>query len=478
MQKCCPRKQFRKGGNAFVTQEKIRQKKLERGKRKRKQKAAKQRSLKRSTGKSIAYDIALTINHFFPHLYEHIREIEDFRKRSDYELVEIIMAVIAMFIFKEGSRNAFNNDRKEDRFRRNYQSIFKVRLPHPDTADHVMRNIPEKCFEKLKTDLIKNLIGKKVFHKFRIFGKYYNVVIDGTRVMNVPEGHCKHCLHTTSKNGKVTCFHNVSEGRLVGSNGFSVSLITEWIENPEGDFQKQDCELKAFVRLAKKLKEAFPGLPVCINADGLYPNKTFSDICRDNRWNFIVTFRDGNLPTVWSEVFALEALCPENRREVITYKSTGKIIHTYRRINNIDYEGHLLNWFECREQVGDQTSRFVYITDFQTDYDCVTEMTSSGRMRWKIENEGFNILKNHGYGLSHKYSRNSLQASKNYYQFMQIGHLINRLCELSSFFNRYPVAKTTLRHLWKQLLSFMSHGRVGVKEIANFLSIPRQFRYG
>ena len=33
---------------------------------------------------------------------------------------------------------------------------------------------------------------------------------------------------------------------------------------------KQDCESKAFVRLAKKIKESFLRLPIIITADGLY----------------------------------------------------------------------------------------------------------------------------------------------------------------------------------------------------------------
>jgi hypothetical protein len=35
-----------------------------------------------------------------------------------------------MYIFKEGSRNAFNNDRQEENFKKNYQKIFKMQLPH------------------------------------------------------------------------------------------------------------------------------------------------------------------------------------------------------------------------------------------------------------------------------------------------------------------------------------------------------------
>jgi hypothetical protein len=38
-------------------------------------------------------------------------------------------------------------------------------------------------------------------------------------VMNVNEGHCDHCLHRTSKSGKVTYFHNVLEAKC----NFSIS---------------------------------------------------------------------------------------------------------------------------------------------------------------------------------------------------------------------------------------------------------------
>jgi beta-galactosidase beta subunit len=44
-------------------------------------------------------------------MFDKMREIEDYRKKSDYQLAELRTRSIAMFIFKEGSRNAFNNDR-------------------------------------------------------------------------------------------------------------------------------------------------------------------------------------------------------------------------------------------------------------------------------------------------------------------------------------------------------------------------------
>ena len=51
-----------------------------------------------------------------------------------------------------------------------------------------------------------------------------------------------------------------------------------------------------------------------------------------------------------------------------------------------------------------------------------------GRMRWKIENEGFNTQKRHGYSLEHLFSRN-YQALKNHYYLIQIGHMIAQVME-------------------------------------------------
>lgn len=415
--------------------------------------------------------------HYFPDLFDKLKEIEDYRKKKEYELTELIFACIAMFLFKEGSRNAFNNERQEERFKKNYQKIFKVRFPHMDTVNLVMQQLEEEQLEKLKTELVSGLIEKKVFRSHKLLGKYYRVVIDGTHVMNVKEGHCEHCLHRTSKKtGKVTYFHNVLEAKLVSKNGFCISLGTEWIENPK-EYNKQDCEQKAFVRLARKLKKDYPRLPICIVADGLYPNRTFFKICTDYNWNWLVTFKDGNLPTVWEEVIGLQKIIDGNTKQEISSHNGQEIHRNYRWIGDIDYCGFSLNWFECVERKGDKSTRFVYISNINVDYEHVIEMTKSGRMRCKIENEGFNIQKNKGYNLGHKYSRVLMKATKNYYQCMQIAHLINQLFELGSLLQELLIRKITIRHLWKMMLSEMSQKSLDMQILDEFLERRIQIRY-
>ena len=383
-----------------------------------------------------------------------------------------------MFVFKKGSRNSFVNERESEEFSENYEAVFGIRLPHTDTVDKIMRNMDERCLEKLKTQLVRILIKKKVFHKNRILGKYFLIVIDGSHVMTVSEGHCEHCLKRTSeKTGKTTYFHNVVEAKLVTEKGFSISLATEWVENPEGTYDKQDCELKAFVRIAEKLKRDFPRLPICICGDGLYPNQTFFSICGENGWEFIVGFRDGNLPSVWEEVLILKGLSEENRRQIKICEGERKTVRAYAWVNDIDYKGFILNWSECVEESDGKAVRFVFVSSLKADYFIVPETAAAGRMRWKIENEGFDIQKNHGYGLGHKYSRVSVTATKNYYQCMQIAHLINQLFELSSLFVPLLKGKMTVKHLWECMLGELRVMILNIGILKELLKRRIQFRY-
>lgn len=411
-------------------------------------------------------------------MFDRLREIDDVRKKaSEYAQAELLTACLAMFLFKEGSRNAMNNDRKEGQFSQNYTRLFKMRLPHMDTVDAVMRRLNPEELEALKRSLVQTLLARRSLHKFRLFGQWFVIAVDGTGVVSFSERHCEHCLTITSPRGKVTYFHTVLEAKLICANGFSLSLETEWIENPVGDFEKQDCERNAFKRLAVRLKQHFPRLPICLTTDGLYPNKPFFDMCRQSDWRFIVTFKDGNLPTVWNEVHARQAAGEPHTVEERFQDGKIQVFRRYTWLSDLDYHGHRLQWVDCDDiQIvpGESLTphHFVYLTDLPVDADTVAEVVRTGRLRWKIENEGFNTQKNLGYNLQHKYSRCSWKAGKNYYQCLQIAHLLNQLVELSEQAKRLLSGTTTLKHLWKSLLGLLTQGTISKADV-HFLETMR-----
>jgi len=419
-----------------------------------------------SRGKSVVCELFKTINHFFPDLLEQLRRIEDCPSQPDYALTEILMAAVAMFIFQQGSRNAFNNLRQEAKFSKHDWRLFKLRVPHLDTVHRVLCQLADDALEHLKHQLVKTLLEKKALHKYRLLGRYFMVAIDATGTMSFAGRHCDPCLHQTSKTGKTTYFQAVLEAKLITPNSFAMSLATEWIVNPVGEYEKQDCERKAFVRLAAKLKRLYPRLPIGLTADGLYPYQGFFDICRAHQWACILTFKDGSLPTVWQEVEELRPLCSTHNRRERRFLDGKQIEQVFPWVTDIDYHGHRLQWLECVETVdfleraGHTESCFVHLTHLEVTAQTVRVLSATGRLRWKIENEGFNTQKHLGYALEHKYARVNWQAAKNYYQCLQIGHLINQLTVLSTAFQALLEGKITLRHLWCTMIAFLLYGRL------------------
>ena len=92
-------------------------------------------------------------------------------------------------------------------------------------------------------------------------------------------------------------------------------------------------------------------------------------------------------------------------------------------VNGIDYESHQVNLLEYREE-----KRFLFLTELAVTKKNGRATAETGRLRWKIENEGFNTQKNQGYSLEHMYSR-LYQGMKNHYYLIQIGHMIAQVME-------------------------------------------------
>ncbi len=440
---------------------------------------------------------AIALNRHFPKFLEMLSSLPDYRKFPDYKTEEVLMAAIAIFLFKRGSRNGMDNLSRKGRFAANYKRVFGCRLPDMDTCDKLLRKLPQECLEKLKQEMIRVLLRRKVFDRFRFDRLYHSVAVDGTGLHSFDYEPYPGCPKKTSKSGKASYTVYVLEAKIVCSNGFSISIATEWIRNPEhGNYDKQDCELKAFIRLVKKLKKLYPRMRILLLADGLYPNNTVFNACQRCGYRFIFTLKDGNLKSVWEEVdFLTRRGRDEHYKESKWWdedfmKSKWREEHSYRFINNIPYKTHTLHLIEVditREQLiseekithTPEKERFVHITDIQINRINCWKVSKYGRLRWNIENEGFNAQKNQGYGLSHKFSRVSHVATCNYYQCLQIAHMIDQLAYLTRNVREiyFKDNKETMGSLVEFGLATMMTMKLGKTKIIRLLASMGQFRY-
>jgi hypothetical protein len=375
----------------------------------------------------------VVIKRQFPDFYKELSVLPDYRSRPHYEVRELVMSGLLMFLFRSTSRNEADNRSKNLDFQDNVQRAFGVKVADMDTVDRYLRQLPTEKLESIKYGIIRALIKNKVLHKHRYNNLHYNVAIDGSGMQSYEYEPYPGCPYKEFKSGKKVWTVYVLEAKLLTDNGFALSLMTEWIENPKGGaFVKQDSELKAFKRLTARLKKEFPRLPVMLLLDGLYPNNTVFNIAREYSYKLIVTLKDKSLKTVQEQISDMERFSQHEQCTHATIEGRYHKTYKYKIFKNIEYRGNTLFVFETEEekkhvkkQDVDKT-RFVHITTETVNACNVHSVSSTGRLRWKIENEGFNIQKTH-YSMTHKFSRKSFNATKNYYTLLQIAEIINQL---------------------------------------------------
>ena len=60
-------------------------------------------------------------------------------------------------------------------------------------------------------------------------------------------------------------------------------------------------QTKTFQRLAKKIKKKYPRLPITLLSDSLYASEPVMEICEANKWDYIIRFKDGSIPSIAGE---------------------------------------------------------------------------------------------------------------------------------------------------------------------------------
>ena len=433
-----------------------------------------------------------TFHHFFGDFDALFQTVDDPRRPEliTYPLAALAFAGVLMYFCRVGARRQIAH-----LFRNNGPSAAKFRAlfgtdtcPHGDTLNVAFGRLNPDQVQAVVTALVRTLIRKKVLYRYRLLDHYFLIAIDGTGRLTFPERHCPHCM-TATHHGKTTYYHPVLEAKLVLPNGFAFSILTEFIENPGENPTKQDCELKAFYRLTQRLKAEFPRLPICLSLDSLFAGGPTMSICEENNWKFMIVHKDGDIPFVHKEFESLLPLTPENHFTFLTGLQ-GKTRQEYRWINDISYTDseknkHTVGVLECVENEPDpkqpsqtKTTRFRWITNFTLKHKQVIELANQGgRIRWKIENEGFNVQKNGGFGLEHAYTTHPI-ASKVFYLLLQIAHLIAQLIERGSLFRRaFPTGVGSTKNIAFRLLEAWRNLRLSTDQIQQMLDARLQIRF-
>jgi hypothetical protein len=385
---------------------------------------------------------------------------------------------ICLFLLKLGALRQIKHEFRTPDFIRNIDMLSGAdigNIAHPDTLTYLLKKISTEDIDAIRKKMIDRLIRMRCIEQDKLLYKYYVVAVDATG--HIDFGHIRHCPRCLSslQNGKVRYYHPVVEAKLVSPRGFALSIETEFIENEEGALV-EDCELRAAYRLLKRLKKKFPQLEICLSLDALYANQQIFDICRSLGWKYVITFKEGSMPAVYIEAMAIKELQKENR----ALYENNEVIQHYAWATDIEYQTHTVHVLECVEVKHGETKkkRYVWLTNINISYDNVKEIaTNAGRLRWKIENEGFNMQKNGGYRLEHIYSSH-VTAMKNFYLLLQIAHFISQLMEKGSLLKeRITRTMGGIRTFTRRLLEGLRSRSFTSERIQHILSTACQIRF-
>ena len=389
-------------------------------------------------------------NKYYPELFKKFSEVKDPRNLSyiEYSVKTMLGTLYYKCIGGISSMQEMTRQFNDEKIAENLYSFMeesrKEYLPHGVTENEFLERLDPLELEKIQKDIAYSMIRRKTFNDARVMGKW-QIIIDATEL---DEGYRKkndyylsRCYNRGETDEFMKYHRSVLEAKLYLGNNLVCSIASEPIENSEKYINqseekvKQDCESKAFIRLAGKIKKRFPRLPIVITADGLYVSQKVIQTCRDNGWDYIIRYKEGCATTIAQEYQAL----PEKEKIGTEIEYQNGIVFQKEDVNLIYYREKKI-WADGKEKITESA----WITNITITKNNAKKIVKAGRNRWKIENQGFNRQKHWQGNIGHACSWNE-QAQKNHYLMEQIADFIKQLYEY------YYLKKNKIKKLQKNI---------------------------
>jgi len=302
----------------------------------------------------------------------------------------------------------------------NAETIFQIKkIPTDNHIRDILDEVPPDEIFPVYDFILARFRKTKYFDLFRTFNRNILVALDGVWYFSSQNIHCDNCSVTEHKNGQTTYYHSAITPAIVAAGQDKVIALRPEFITPQDGHDKQDCETNAAKRWIDKNAKSYSQIgEITILGDDLYSRQPFCEKLLKADFHFILVCKPDSHKTLYEWVELLE-----EGKDIHTSTSrrwNGKIreTYTYRYANSVplrDTEDALMvNWCEitiCNE-AGCILYKNAFITDHKIKESNVASIASSGRARWKIENENNNTLKTKGYHLKHNFGHGKKYLSQ------------------------------------------------------------------
>lgn len=368
-------------------------------------------------------------------LTSNLQEIPDTRQlhKIKYTLKDTYLSMFAMFYLQDPSLLEFQRRIQEKIQTNNLKTIFGIEnIPSDTQIRTIIDSHSYAHLHKAFTSLFRLLQRGKKLEPYRFLKNRYLITIDGSEYFSSENISCQKCLRKKGESGKQRFYHQMVQATLVHPELREViPLSPEFIRNSDGT-NKQDCELNAGKRIVNKIKRDHKMLPIIIVGDGLYSNQPYIKEVTGCGFSYILVAKQTNHKHLFEEIHGFDA---GGYLESIEHKENKRRYH-YKWINNVDLTGGketiIVNYVEISIYNGTKRTYYnSWITDIEITEENVKEIVRGGRARWKIENEAFNTLKNHGYHLEHNYGHGENNLSEAFFLLNLLAFFIHQILTIT-----------------------------------------------
>lgn len=352
----------------------------------------------------------------------------------EYSLVDTLMSAAAVFGLKFPSLLKFDENRQGTHIRHNLGTLYGVEGQAP--CDTQMRTIldpvdPAQVYKGFDT-LHRILEREGVLQEYKQMGAIV-ILLDATGEYSSNCVGCPDCCTRTHSDGTVEYYHQMLAAVIAHPDKKTVLPLAPEPIIKQRNATKNDCEINAAKRLLPKIRALYPKRKIIIAADGVYSKGPFIKLLEELGFDYILVAKESDHKSLVNDFIERRVAGKTEEYE----KTEEGVTQGFCWANDLSLNAshpnikvNLLNFWELKPNK-EKPNTWIWITNIKLTRHNVEPIMRTGRCRWKVENETFNTLKNHGYNPEHNYGHGKQHLATVLGMLMMLMFLIDQIQETS-----------------------------------------------
>ena len=413
-----------------------------------------------------------------------LADIPEHRKgrNTKYEIKDAGLGAFSVFYLQAPSFLSWQQNMERKREKNNARNLFGIaRIPSDEQIKNVLDPVAEKDVGKAFWQIYHAMDARGQLQEYEGVNGTRTVSLDGTHHHSSQKVHCEQ-YRVTLRGEKASYTHQVLMAVLSAPELKHVVCLQPEFITPQDGHKKQDCEQAAIKRWVQGHAQEFRPWSVTILTDDLHCHQSTCELFIKHEMYFILTCKEDSHTTLYEELALLAPVEGAIGTKTISkWNGRHREQWVYRWAKSLPLrrgeEALLVNWCELtisHESPGNRIYYNAWATNHKVNEHTVAAIADNGRSRWKVENEGINVLKNHGYNFVHNYGHGKQNLANVLLNLLLLAFLFHTVLQLGC--EKYQAVRRelgarrnffddlrTLTHYnlfdsWQQLLTVMYQG--------------------